>query len=115
MYEADLSKSFESFKEEIKATCSKSQQVELSDVPSDNITKSKENITTCKPKENFIEDCREMPPIPTNAVQFLINWKKYTSFDFRYRYLKVSNNFLHMKRYLNINYIQIFLLANAAG
>ncbi|XP_018401543.1 PREDICTED: RNA polymerase II-associated protein 3 isoform X2 [Cyphomyrmex costatus] len=70
--EADLSKSF---KEEIKVICS-NNQIEL---------KSNE---TCKPEENFIENCKEIPPIPASAVQFLINWKKYTSFDLRYRYLK---------------------------
>lgn len=69
--EADLSKPF---KEKIKVICN--NQVEL---------KSNE---TCKPEEKFIENCEEIPPIPTNSVQFLINWKKYTSFDFRYRYLK---------------------------
>lgn len=88
MQVADLSKPFKPF----KATCSKNKPVELSDVHPVNITKHKENISTCKSKENFIESCTEIPPIPTNAVQFLINWKKYTSFDFRYRYLKVGNN-----------------------
>lgn len=86
MQEADLSKPF---KEKIKVICN--NQVEL---------KSNE---TCKPEEKFIENCEEIPPIPTNSVQFLINWKKYTSFDFRYRYLKVSNKFLHMK---SMNYIE---------
>ncbi|XP_071570643.1 RNA polymerase II-associated protein 3 isoform X2 [Temnothorax nylanderi] len=86
--EADLSKPFKSFEEEIKATCSKNQHVELSGVHPGNITKQKENVATCKPEENFIESFREMPPIPKNAVQFLLNWRKYTSFDFRYRYLK---------------------------
>lgn len=92
MHEADLSKPFKSFKEEIKATCSQNQHVELSDVHPDNITKQEENIATCESEENLIEGCKEIPSIPTNAVQFLINWKKYTSFHFRYRYLKVSNN-----------------------
>ncbi|XP_024890607.1 RNA polymerase II-associated protein 3 isoform X1 [Temnothorax curvispinosus] len=85
---ADLTKPFKSFEEEIKATCSKNQHVELSYVHPGNITKQKENVATCKPKENFIESFKEMPPIPKNAVQFLLNWRKYTSFDFRYRYLK---------------------------
>jgi len=89
---ADLSKPF---KKEIKATCSKNQQ-ELSDIHPD-IVKQKENIATSKSEENFIESCKELPRIPTNAVQFLINWKKYTSLDFRYRYLKVRNKLLHMK------------------
>ncbi|KAG5314107.1 RPAP3 protein, partial [Acromyrmex insinuator] len=69
--EADLSKPFK----EKKIICN-NNQVEL------------KSNATCKPEENFIENCEEMPPIPTNSVQFLINWKKYTSFDFRYRYLK---------------------------
>lgn len=88
---ADLSKPFE---KEIKTTCNKNQHVELSNEHPDNITKQKESTAICKPEEN-IESCREMPPIPTNAVQFLMNWKKHTSFDFRYRYLKV-NNFLYI-------------------
>ncbi|KAG5318646.1 RPAP3 protein, partial [Pseudoatta argentina] len=70
--EADLSKPF---KEKIKVIYN-NNQVEL------------KSNATCKPEENFIENCEEMPPIPTNSVQFLINWKKYISFDFRYRYLK---------------------------
>ncbi|XP_011065015.1 PREDICTED: RNA polymerase II-associated protein 3 [Acromyrmex echinatior] len=69
--EADLSKPFK----EKKIICN-NNQVEL------------KSNATCKPEENFIENCEEMSPIPTNSVQFLINWKKYTSFDFRYRYLK---------------------------
>jgi len=88
---ADLSKPF---KEEIKAICNKNQ--ELLDIHSD-IVKQKEIIATSKSEENFIESCKELPRIPTNAVQFLLNWKKYTSLDFRYRYLKVGNKLLHMK------------------
>lgn len=95
MQKADLSKPF---KEEIKATCSKIQHVELSDVHPDDITKQKENIATCKQKEKSFESFEEMPPIPKNAVQFLMNWKKYTSFNFRYKYLKVSNNLFCVRR-----------------
>lgn len=92
--EADLSKPFKP----CKAACSKNKLVELSGMLVNDITKHNENISTCKPKENVIKSCTEIPPIPTNAVQFLINWKKYTSFDFRYRYLKVGNNILVTQR-----------------
>ncbi|XP_011687189.1 PREDICTED: RNA polymerase II-associated protein 3 isoform X2 [Wasmannia auropunctata] len=86
---ADLSKPLkELFKEDIKATCSKSQKQELSYIRPDNVAGRKESVAICKPKESFVESCKEMPPIPINAVQFLINWKKFTSFDFRYKYLK---------------------------
>lgn len=101
MQEADLSKPF---KKEIKAACNDDQQVEISDIHPDNVARPKESIAICKPEENIVESCKEMPPIPTNAVQFLINWKKYTSFDFRYRYLKVSNKLLRTK---SMDYIQI--------
>ncbi|KAL0131847.1 hypothetical protein PUN28_003004 [Cardiocondyla obscurior] len=82
---ADLSKPF---KEQIKATCSKNQYRELSDVHSDNTIKQKENVTINKAEKNFIESSRKMPPVPINAVQFITNWRKDTSSDFRYRYLK---------------------------
>lgn len=119
MQEADLSKPFESFKEEIKATCNKNEHVKLSNVHPDNITEQKKDLATCKLEEYFMKSCKEMPPVPKNAVQFLVNWKKYTSFDFRYRYLKVSNNLLYTKREKenvrererkSISYIQIFFL-----
>lgn len=83
--EADLTKPFE---EDMIATCSKIQHVELSNIRSDNLTKKEESIAAYKLEENFNERSIEMPPVPTNSVQFLINWKKYSSFDLRYRYLK---------------------------
>jgi len=86
--EADLNKPFESFKEEIKEPCNKNQHVELSNVHPDNITEQKKDLEACKLEEYFMKSCKEMPPVPKNAVQFLVNWKKYTSSDFRYRYLK---------------------------
>ncbi|XP_012538011.2 RNA polymerase II-associated protein 3 [Monomorium pharaonis] len=81
--QADLTKPL---KKEMIATSSKLQQVELSDIHSDNLTKKEGNTAICKLEENF--SCIEIPCVPTNAVQFLVNWKKYPSFDFRYRYLK---------------------------
>lgn len=88
--EADLTKPFEKrnndLEKEIKASCNKNQHVELSNVQSDN-TKHKESITNPKPEANFTENM-EIAPIPKTAVQFVMNWKRYTSSDLRYRYLK---------------------------
>ncbi|KMQ96604.1 rna polymerase ii-associated protein 3, partial [Lasius niger] len=81
--EADLTKRFE---KEIKVSCNENQHLELSNVHSDN-TKHKETITKPKPETNFIENI-EISPIPKTAVQFVINWRRYTSSDLRYRYLK---------------------------
>lgn len=95
MQEADLTKAFESYdfllKKEIKASCDKNQHLELSNVHSDN-TKHVENVTKPKSEMNFIENM-EIPSIPRTAVQFVINWRRYTSSDFRYKYLKVINKF----------------------
>jgi hypothetical protein len=99
--EVDLTKPF---KEEIKASCSRNLSAELSDKHSDNITKHEEIVMKSKLEENFTESCIELPPIPKTACQFIINWRKYTSSDFRYKYIKVSNNLLfHIK---NMKYIQ---------
>lgn len=99
MQEVDLTKPFKNYdfllKKEIKASCTKNQHLELSNVHPDD-TKHEESITKPKPETNFIENV-EIPPIPKTAVQFVINWRRYTSSDFRYKYLKVLINFLHIK------------------
>lgn len=94
MQEADLSKPF---KEKIE-TCFAIKDVNLShisDVSSrDHTTKCHKNVTKIGPElqEDFTENYVEMPSIPKTTVQFVINWRKYTSSDFRYRYLKVSDS-----------------------
>lgn len=88
--EADLTEPFENYfflKKEIKASCDKNQHLEFkSNVHSDN-TKYEESITKSKAEVNFTENI-EIPPIPRTAVQFIINWRRCTSSDFRYKYLK---------------------------
>lgn len=79
---------------EIKASCNNNQYQELSNIDSDNV-EPKESITKCKPEANIIANM-EIFSIPKTAVQFVINWKRYTSSDLRYRYLKVIKN-LHIK------------------
>lgn len=97
MQEADLTKPF---KEEVKASCSRNHQsAELSVKYSDDNTKHKEIVTKPKPEENFTETGIELPPIPKTACQFIINWRKYTSPVFRYKYIKVSNNLLCHAKY----------------
>jgi len=92
--ETDLTKPF---KEENEVSCSRNQSTELSDKHSD-ITKHKKTVTKPKPEENFTESCIELPPIPKTACQFIINWRKSILSDFRYKYIKVSNNLLfHLK------------------
>lgn len=86
--EADLTKPF---KEEPKASCSRSQSAELSNKQT-NITKHIEIVTKPEPEEN-IESCIELST-PKTACQFILNWRKYTSSYLRYKYIKVSNNFL---------------------
>lgn len=81
--EADLSKPFE---KEIKVSCNENQHLGLSNVQSDD-TKHKESVTQPKPGVSFIDNI-EISPIPKTAVQFIINWKRYTLSDIRYRYLK---------------------------
>ncbi|XP_029666228.1 RNA polymerase II-associated protein 3 [Formica exsecta] len=96
--EADLTKPYGKGKhdflleKEIKASCNNNQHQELLNIEFDN-TKHKENITKPKPEANLIENM-EISPIPKTAVQFVINWRRNTSSDLRYRYLKQipSNN-----------------------
>ncbi|XP_014488069.1 PREDICTED: RNA polymerase II-associated protein 3 [Dinoponera quadriceps] len=89
--EADLSKPF---KEEIETCIAKdvlkTKDVELSDVSSNDTTKCLESVTKIEPesKKNFTENYTEVPPVPKTAVQFVINWRKYTSSDIRYSYLR---------------------------
>lgn len=100
MQEADLTKPYGKGKhdflleKEIKASCNNNQHQELLNIKFDN-TKHKENITKPKPEANLIENM-EISPIPKTAVQFVINWRRNTSSDLRYRYLKVINKlFIH--------------------
>ena len=39
------------------------------------------------------KDIRFTSPIPKTAVQFLMNWRKNNSLEFRYEYLKVGMMF----------------------
>lgn len=105
MQEADLSKPF---KKEIKVSGNENQHLVLSNVQSDN-TKHRESVTQPKPEVSFIENI-EISPIPKTAVQFIINWRRYTLSDIRYRYLKVTNKFLHLKYdiFRNLNKKQFF-------
>ncbi|XP_032662828.1 RNA polymerase II-associated protein 3 isoform X2 [Odontomachus brunneus] len=84
--EADLTKPF---KEEIKTSCYKIKDLEFN-TSSDNITEVNESVTKTKSavEENFTKICTEIPPVPKTAVHFIISWRKYTSSDFRYKYLK---------------------------
>ncbi|KAL6423103.1 hypothetical protein ACFW04_010534 [Cataglyphis niger] len=70
---------------EIKASCNNNQYQELSNIDSD--IEHNKSITKHKPEANIIENM-EIFSIPKTAVQFVINWKRYTSSDLRYRYLK---------------------------
>lgn len=100
MQEADLTKPCGKgnhdflLEKEIKASCNNNQHEELSNIDSN--IEHKESITKPKPEANIIENM-EIFSIPKTAVQFVINWKRYTSSDFRYRYLKVIKNFLHIR------------------
>ncbi|XP_011139128.1 RNA polymerase II-associated protein 3 isoform X2 [Harpegnathos saltator] len=82
--EADLTKPFE---KEIN-TCITVK--ELLDIPPDDTVKCKESVTKSKPElgKDISENHPEVLPIPKSAVQFLTNWRKYISSDFRYKYLK---------------------------
>jgi hypothetical protein len=76
----------EPFKKKDKTLCNKDYQ--LSDVSSTNTVMHTVEI---KQKENSDDSCLELPSVPKTAIKFLLDWKKYVSSDFRYRYLKVSN------------------------
>ncbi|XP_011637752.1 RNA polymerase II-associated protein 3 [Pogonomyrmex barbatus] len=76
--EADLSKPI---KDKLKAPCDKEQYIDPTNIHS-------ENILVSKLEENFTKSHEEILPIPTTAVQFLMDWKKSTLLDYRYRYLK---------------------------
>lgn len=81
--EADLTKPF---KDEIKSSCSRNQSTELLNKHSD-ITNHKEIATKHKLEENSTKSDIELS-IPRTACQFILNWRKYTSPDLRYKYIK---------------------------
>jgi len=87
--EADLSKPFKKKDETLR-----DKNDQLSEISSTNATMHTEDveIKEIKEKENLDDSCIELLPIPKTAIKFLLDWKKYVSSDFRYRYLKVSNN-----------------------
>ncbi|EZA57864.1 hypothetical protein DMN91_003368 [Ooceraea biroi] len=82
--EADLTKPI---KKEKKVSCNK-KHVKLSDISPINITKHTESVRKNEEEENLSNSCIEVPSVPKTAVQFLIDWKKYTSPACRYKYLK---------------------------
>lgn len=64
-----------------------------------NVAKDSTYIKVPEPLEHISSI---IPPIPKTAVQFLMNWKRNNSPEFRYKYLKVrtmckSSNFLIRK------------------
>lgn len=69
------------------------QKVDMSQ--KDNVAKDNTYIKVSEPLEDISSI---IPPIPKTAVQFLMNWKRNNSPEFRYKYLKVrtmckSSNF----------------------
>lgn len=87
--EADLSKPI---KTDMKTSSNINQHAELLNVYIDGTeicNKIVEKLQTePKQEQNFLENSIEIPPIPKTAVQFLIHWRKCSSSDFRYKYLK---------------------------
>ncbi|XP_020289075.1 RNA polymerase II-associated protein 3-like [Pseudomyrmex gracilis] len=84
--EADLSKPFKEKDEKLNYTTVKA---ELTNTRSDNSANNKkETISQNTLEENYAENDIEIPPVPKTAVQFLVNWKKCTTSDVRYKYLK---------------------------
>jgi len=79
----------EPFKKKDKALYDKDYQ--LSEVSSTNTAMHTKDVEA-KEKGNLDDSCIELPSVPKTAIKFLLDWKKYVSSDFRYRYLKVSNH-----------------------
>lgn len=90
-----MSKPFKEKDEKLNTTA----KIELLDTRTDDRVKDKkEIILQSKLEENYAENDIEIPPAPKTAVQFLINWKKCTTSDGRYKYLKVGNNFIYIRK-----------------
>ena len=50
---------------------------------------TKKNNGSNQPNETEVES-EDIPESPKTAVQFIMNWRKNKSLDFRYRYFKVQ-------------------------
>lgn len=67
------------------------QQAESSNVVNDKVVP--ENNTLIKPLEVEENVPVDLPIVPKTAVQFLLDWRRNKSSEYRYHYLKVFNQF----------------------
>ena len=67
--------------------------------PANEICEKSNVVAKANPKIEVISSSVFVPPVPKTAVQFLMDWKRNKSADFRYSYLKV--NFKHKILYHN--------------
>lgn len=65
------------------------QQAESSNVVNDKVVP--ENNTLIKPLEVEENVPVDLPIVPKTAVQFLLDWRRNKSSEYRYHYLKVFN------------------------
>ncbi|KOC70175.1 RNA polymerase II-associated protein 3 [Habropoda laboriosa] len=75
---------FNTFQYNDKVVYNKNEPAQKEDVIKDNLVTNNSIVKICE----HPEDISNIPPVPKTAVQFLMNWKKNKSLEYKYKYLK---------------------------
>jgi hypothetical protein len=85
------------------------QEENIQSVAQEETTLIKSNSVICSP--NKPELTKSFPPPARSSVEFITNWRKNTSGDFRHKFLRVKLMFLIYAVKFNVHSMELFTKA----